>query len=313
MTKRKDWDESPPSDEAPTRKVAVNDLWQKPRAAAPANGAKPPLPPARRAGFAGPPELEVLLAQSVEEDTEPQPAPGLHAQPRIRTSPGFELAQEVPDREPTGVIEAAQEIPLDPLLVGRRAAPGQALPLPDTFEEPRPKRSAVVPVLVVTIVALIGVITFLIVKYAPTLSPAEKKRRAQAEQERLLAERDANAPIYGRVEFFIEPEAADFFWNGQKHPESPTKHIQITDLDIKQIYRVRLEVPKKPKEQTLMWYPKEFTVTTSDWKVIEGLHIFRKHVDLDPTPENTGAIEKAAEAKKAAEELEKKRKKMGLD
>jgi serine/threonine protein kinase len=317
MTKQKDWNEGPPSDQAPTRKVSVNDLWQRPPAAAPTEKGKGPLPPpaapARKAGFAGPAELEALLAQGIEENTEPQPAPALHAQPHVRTSPGFELAKVVPEREPTGVIEAAQEVSLDPLLLGNASVPAGTPPLPEPLEEPRPKRSAVVPILVVTIVALIGVITFLIIKYAPTLSPAEKKRRALAEQERLLAERDANAPIYGRVEFFIEPEAVDFYWNGQKHPESPTKHVQITDLDIKQVYRVRLEVPRKPKEKSLMWYPKEFTITTNDWKVVEGLHIFRKHVDMDPTPENTAAIEKAAEAKKAAEDLEKRRKKLGLD
>ena len=110
----------------------------------------------------------------------------------------------------------------------------------------------------------------------------------------------------------MEP-AVDFFWNGQKHPESPTKHVQIRDLDIKDVYKVKLEVPKKPEEKAMLWYPKELTITTGEWKVIEGIHVYRQHVQMDPTPENTEAIDALKEEAKAKEDLEKKRKKLGLD
>jgi hypothetical protein len=164
-------------------------------------------------------------------------------------------------------------------------------------------------VLVVTIVVLLGVIGLLLAKFAPTLSPAEKKRRAEAEQRRLLEERDRKAPVYGRVEFFIEPVAVDFHWNGQKHPESPTKHVMIQDLDIKEVYRVKLEAPRKPGETAMMWYPKEITITQGDWKVVEGIHVFRQHINLDPTPENKEAIRQLEEDRKAREAVEKKRRK----
>ena len=143
-------------------------------------------------------------------------------------------------------------------------------------------------------------------KFAPTLSPAEKKRQAEAKTALLIAERDKLQKVYGRVEFFIEPEAVDFYWNGQKHPESPTKHVQIQDLDVAEIYKAKFEVPKKPGDRSMMWYPKELVITPKDWKVVEGLNISRQNVQVDPTPENKEAIKKLAEEKKFAEDEAKK-------
>jgi hypothetical protein len=92
--------------------------------------------------------------------------------------------------------------------------------------------------------------------------------------------------------------------------------VQIHDLDTRQVFKAKLEVPLKPNEKTLMWYPKEFTVTAKDWQVVEGLHIYRQRVTLDPTPENKEALKMLEEERKAAQEeerRERKRKKVGLN
>jgi serine/threonine protein kinase len=325
---------------------------QLPHAAAAA--APKESPGARKKAIMGPPELEALLESGSEDDeyeelppaTVPASAassasatealqtadteaphralpPEAKPKARPRTSPGFELAKEVPDREPESVLAAADEMELGAAeLMVREQRPVGTSAVPEALEEPPPKRSFAVPVLVITIVVLLGVIGLLLAKFAPTLSPSEKKRLAQEEEKRLIEKRDKESPVYGRVEFFVEPVPVDFYWNGQKHPNSPTKHVQISDLDIKETYRVRLVAAKTPPDptakkppvdQSLMWYPKEYTITGKDWKVIEGLNIFREQVTLDPTPENKEAMKAIEEEKKEKAALEKKRKKRKLN
>jgi serine/threonine protein kinase len=265
--------------------------------------------PSRKAPLVGPPELEAALAESFAEPAAPTPG-------KRHTSPGFELAREVPAKEPAGVIEAAEESKDDVdlkgaealLIGGAGAASGRAaVPAPAYAESgPEPKRSLAVPVLVIAIVSLLGVIALLLAKFAPTLSPEAKRKKAEEETKRMLAERDRAQPVYGRARFTIEPEAVDFFWNGQKHPDSPTKSVVVQELDISQVYKVRLEVPKKPGQTAMLWYPKELTITQSDWKVIEGLNIYQQEIRIDPTPENKEALEKMEQEKREKEEWERR-------